>query len=130
MHSFRIWHVQAQQRVVQDYHPLRERISRTGIYREHSGNRRSEQMMILWRDVCTRRYLMSAEHEFSIRCEGQISGNGPGIEPSSRRKRQPYAPTVPRYRLTVDFPNLILYDRGNKRNSGEKRAYKWKIRQR
>ena len=82
MHSFRIWHVQAQQRVVQDYHPLRERISRTGIYREHSGNRRSEQMMILWRDVCTRRYLMSAEHEFSIRCEGQISGNGPGIEPS------------------------------------------------
>ena len=44
--------------------------------------------MILCRDVCTRRYLMSAEHEFSIRCEGQISGSGPGIEPSSRRKRQ------------------------------------------
>lgn len=40
------------------------------------------------------------------------------------------ATTVPQYRLTVDFPNLILYDRGNKRNSGEKRAYKWKIRQR
>ena len=36
-----------------------------------------ERMMILRRDVCTRRYLMSAEHEFSIRCEGQISGNGP-----------------------------------------------------
>ena len=44
--------------------------------------------MILCRDVCTRRYLMSAEHEFSIRCEGQISGSGPGIEPSLRRKRQ------------------------------------------
>ena len=44
--------------------------------------------MILCRDVCTRRYLMSAEHEFSIRCEGEISGSGPGIEPSLRRKRQ------------------------------------------
>ena len=41
--------------------------------------------MILCRDVCTRRYLMSAEHEFSIRCEGQISGSGPGVEPSLRR---------------------------------------------
>ena len=47
----------------------------------------SERMMILRRDVCTRRYLMSAEHEFSIRCEGQISGSGPGVEPSLRRKR-------------------------------------------
>ena len=45
----------------------------------------SERMMILRRDVCTRRYLMSAEHEFSIRCEGQISGSGPGVEPSLRR---------------------------------------------
>ena len=45
----------------------------------------SERMMILRRDVCTRRYLMSAEHEFSIRCEGKISGSGPGVEPSLRR---------------------------------------------
>ena len=54
--------------------------------------------MILWRDVCTRRYLMSAEYEFSIRCEGQISGNGPGIEPSWRRIASCNATTVPRYR--------------------------------
>ena len=54
--------------------------------------------MILWRDVCTRRYLMSAEHEFSIRCEGQISGNGPGIEPSWRRIVPRNATIVPRYR--------------------------------
>ena len=47
----------------------------------------SERMIILRRDVCTRRYLMSAEHEFSIRCEGQISGSGPGVEPSLRRTR-------------------------------------------
>ena len=54
--------------------------------------------MILWRDVCTRRYLMSAKHEFSIRCEGQISGNGPGIEPSWRRIASRNAAAVPRYR--------------------------------
>ena len=58
----------------------------------------SERMMILRRDVCTRRYLMSAEHEFSIRCEGQISGNGPGIEPSWQRIASCNATTVPRYR--------------------------------
>ena len=111
MHSFRIWHVQAQQRVVQDYHLLRERISRTGIYREHSGNRRSEQMMILWRDVCTRRYLMSAEHEFSIRCEGQISGNGPGIESSWQRiimaeNRSPQCDCRPVIQAAVQEPPL------------------------
>ena len=49
----------------------------------------SERMMILRRDVCTRRYLMSAEHEFSIRCVGQFSGSGPGIEPSQCRMRHP-----------------------------------------
>ena len=71
----------------------------------------SERMMILRRDVCTRRYLMSAEHEFSIRCEGQISGSGPGVEPSLRRTRGSlcsrrialhaetgYVATVPQYR--------------------------------
>ena len=71
----------------------------------------SKRMMILCRDVCTRRYLMSAEHEFSIRCEGQISGSGPGVEPSLRRTRGSlcsrrialqaetgYVATVPQYR--------------------------------
>ena len=57
------------------------------VFRLH--NRQfSERMMVLRRDVCTRRYLMSAEHEFSIRCEGQISGSGPGVEPSQRRMWQ------------------------------------------
>ena len=77
---------------------------------EPSGNQRSKQMMILCRDVCTRRYLMSAEHEFSIRCEGQISGNGPGIEPSLWRKRDWQRGYRPAIQGTVQEPPPSMID--------------------